>query len=203
MLQYPVKDDAILKTLACIIKQGWPESKLHFPLEVQDYFPFKEELTLQNGVIFKGDRVVIPLQMRAELRRKLHSSHLGVQTCQRRAQKVFYWPGMYKEIEEIEEYVSERLFRRRTKTLLPTSGRLLRKPEFDTTSQLLHAQKNKQAFYYNNGTKELWPLEPGNTIRIHPPKYSQQWTPATVNKQVGVCSYQVITDEGRMYRRNR
>ena len=67
MLQYlPVKDetlcqiqnlsqeDAILKTLACIIKQGWPESKLHLPLEVQDYFPFKEELTLQNGVICKG-----------------------------------------------------------------------------------------------------------------------------------------------------
>ena len=97
---------------------------------------------------------------------------------------------------------AQRLFRQRTKTLLPTSGRLLRKPEFDTTSQLLHAQKNKQAFYYNNGTKELWPLEPGNTVRVHPPKYSQQWTPATVNKQVGEHSYQVITDDGRVYRRN-
>ena len=58
---------------------------------------------------------------------------------------------------------------RRTKTLLPTSGRLLRRPEFDTTFQLLHAQRNKQAFYYNNGTKELRPLEPGNTVRILPP----------------------------------
>ena len=88
------REDAILKTLACIIKQGWPESKLHLPLEVQDYFPFKEELTLQNGVIFKGDRVVILLQMRAELKRKLHSSHLGIQACQRRAREAFYWPGM-------------------------------------------------------------------------------------------------------------
>ena len=117
MLQYlPVKDetlcqiqnltqeDAILKTLAGVIKQGWPESKLHLPPEVQDYFPFKEELTLQNGVIFKGDRVVIPFQMRAELKRKLDSSHLGVQACQRRAREAFYWPGMYKEIEE---YVSQ------------------------------------------------------------------------------------------------
>ena len=115
MLQYlPVKDetlcqiqnlsqeDAILKTLASIIKQGWPESKLHLPLEVQDYFPFKEEFTLQNGAIFKGDCVVIPSQMRAELKRKLHSSHLGV--CQRRAREAFYWPGMYKEIKK---YVSK------------------------------------------------------------------------------------------------
>ena len=95
MLQYlPVKDEtlcqiqnltqeeAILKKLAGVIKQGWPESKLYLPPEVQDYFPFKEELTLQNGVIFKGDRVVIPFQMRAELKRKLHSSHLGVQAYQ-------------------------------------------------------------------------------------------------------------------------
>ena len=97
---------------------------------------------------------------------------------------------------------AQQLFGRRTKNLLPTSGRLLRQPEFDTTSQLLHAQKNKQAFYYNNGTKELRPLSPGNIIHIHPPKYSQQWTPATVDKQVGVCSYKVITDDGRVYRRN-
>ena len=54
MLQYlPVKDetlcqiqnltqeDAILKTLPGVIKKGWPESKLHLPPEVQDYFPFK------------------------------------------------------------------------------------------------------------------------------------------------------------------
>ena len=98
---------------------------------------------------------------------------------------------------------AQRLFGRRTKTLLPTSGRLLRRPEFDTTSQLLHVQKNNQALYYNNGTKELRPLEPGNTVRIHPPKYSQQWTPATVDKQVGVRSYQGITDDGRVYRRDR
>ena len=75
--------------------------------------------------------------------------------------------------------------------------------EFDTTSQLLHAQKNKQAFYYNNGTKELQPLKPGSTVHIHPPKYSHHWTQATVDKQVGVRSYQVITDDGRVYRRNR
>lgn len=69
---------------------------------------------------------------------------------------------------------AQRLFGRHTKTLLPTSGRLLTQPEFDTTSQLFQAQKKKQAFYYNNGTKELQPLEPGRTIRINPPKYKQQ-----------------------------
>ena len=103
-IQNLTQEDAILKTLAHTIKQGWPESKLHLPLEVQDYFLCKEELTPQNRVIFKGDCVVISFQIRAELRRKLHSSHLGVQVCQISAQEAFYWPGMYKEIEE---YVSK------------------------------------------------------------------------------------------------
>ena len=105
-------------------------------------------------------------------------------------------------IEGLGTSPAQRLFGRRTKTLLPTAGRLLAQPEFDTTSQLLHTQKNKQAFYYNNGSKELQPLDPGSTVRIHPPKYSQRWTQATVDKQVGVRSYQVITDDGRVYRRN-
>jgi len=63
--------------------------------------------------------------------------------------------------------------------------------------------KNKQSFYYNKGTKELGPLEPRSTIRIHPPKYSHQWTQATVDKQVGVRSYQVVSNDRRVYHRNR
>ena len=65
-IQNLTQEDAILKTLAGFITQGWPDSKLRLQLEVQGYFPFKEEFTPQNGVIFKGDRVVIPFQMRAE-----------------------------------------------------------------------------------------------------------------------------------------
>ena len=94
-----------------------------------------------------------------------------------------------------------RLFGRRTKTLLPTARRLLIQP--DNTPQLLQAQKSKQAFYYNNGTKELQSFESGDTLRIHPPKYGQRSTQATVAKQVSVRSYQVVIDDGRVYRRSR
>ena len=37
--------------------------------------------------------------------------------------------------------LAQRLYGRRTTTLLHTAGRLLTQPEFDTTSQLLHALK--------------------------------------------------------------
>ena len=82
------QDDEQLKLLGDLIRVGWPDCK-------------EEELTVQNGVLFKGDRVVIPFGMRDELKKKLHASRLGVQACLRRAREVFCWPGMYKEIEEL------------------------------------------------------------------------------------------------------
>ena len=68
--------------------------------EARAYFSFREELTLQNGVVFKGERLVIPSSMREELKMKLHASHLGIQACLRRAREAFYWPNMNKDIEE-------------------------------------------------------------------------------------------------------
>ena len=31
---------------------------------------------------------------------KLHSSHIGIQGCLRRARETLYWPGMYKKVED-------------------------------------------------------------------------------------------------------
>ena len=39
--------------------------------------------------------------MRAMLVKKLHSSHLGVEGCIRRAREVMYWPGMNKDVNDV------------------------------------------------------------------------------------------------------
>ena len=67
---------------------------------MQDYFPFREKLTVQNGVVFKGERIVVPRCLRKCIIDKLHASHLGIQACLRRAKEAFYWPRIYKQISE-------------------------------------------------------------------------------------------------------
>ncbi|XP_021346504.1 uncharacterized protein K02A2.6-like [Mizuhopecten yessoensis] len=67
------------------------------------YFTFREELTLQNGMIYKGDRVVVPETQRHELIESSHS-HIGIQGCIRRIRECLYWPRMYSDIEK---FVSE------------------------------------------------------------------------------------------------
>ena len=58
----------------------------------------------------------------------------------------------------------------------PTAGRLLNQADTDTTAQLLHARKDRQSFYYNNGFKSLQPLEKGDTVRIKPTKQGHKVT---------------------------
>ena len=46
--------DVELQALFPIITQGWPERRAEVPFQLQAYFPFREELSIQDGVVFKG-----------------------------------------------------------------------------------------------------------------------------------------------------
>ena len=103
--------------------------------------------------------------------------------------------------EGIGSSPSQRLFGRRTRTMLPTSSGLL-VPE-TCVPHKLKEKKAKQTYYYNRGAKALNRLEPGEVVRIKPERGSMKWTKATVDKEVDIRSYQVRTEDGRTYRRNR
>ena len=54
----------------------------------------------------KGDRVVVPQAMRADMLKQVHRSHLGVEKCKQRVNDVLFWPGMSAEIVEMCERCS-------------------------------------------------------------------------------------------------
>ena len=41
-------------TLAEIIANGWPERKTQAPPNVRDYWPYIDELAVQDGIIYRG-----------------------------------------------------------------------------------------------------------------------------------------------------
>ena len=89
--------DAELQALAFIITQGWPERRADVPSQLQFYFSFREELSIQDGVVFKEERIEVPSSLRQCMMDKVHASHLGIQGCLRRAKEAFYWPGIFGE----------------------------------------------------------------------------------------------------------
>ena len=99
-MQRATEEDEDLRDLKTVIRHGWPLRKEDLPIKVRDYFPFRDELTLQNGLILKGERLVVPTLLREEMTEKLHSSHIGIQGCLRRARETLHWPGMNKKVED-------------------------------------------------------------------------------------------------------
>ncbi|CAC5389162.1 unnamed protein product [Mytilus coruscus] len=106
--------------------------------------------------------------------------------------------------EGFDNNPAEKLMNRKTRTLLPTKESLLR-PKVVAPNKVqieLTKQKQKQQFYYNQGTKDLPTLKNGDTVRIQPSKFNKEWKKGTIKQQVNIRSYEV--DVGaRTIRRNR
>ena len=96
--------DVTLRELKTVIREGWPACNSEVPTNIRNYFPFREELSLQNGLVFKGERPVIPAIVKDDRLGKIHASHIGIQGSLRRAREVINWPGMNKGVED---YVSK------------------------------------------------------------------------------------------------
>ena len=77
--------DNILCDLSIVISEGWPEHKSQLHYDLSQYFSYRDELSIENGIIFKGDRILIPESLRNSMKEKIHAGHTGINSCLRRA----------------------------------------------------------------------------------------------------------------------
>ncbi|XP_061170331.1 uncharacterized protein K02A2.6-like [Saccostrea echinata] len=92
--------DRTLQDLIHVILTGWPKTVSEVKDTVRPYFNFRDELVVQDAVIFRGDRIVIPISMRQDMLCKIHKSHIGVEGSLRRARENIFWPGMNAETRD-------------------------------------------------------------------------------------------------------
>jgi hypothetical protein len=72
---------------------SWPSSRR---VEVGQYWSSRHDLHTDDGLLFFGQKVVIPKQARPAFLEALHRGHVGVTTMIRRAQHV-WWPGLAQD----------------------------------------------------------------------------------------------------------
>ena len=78
---------------------GWPPTSAELTPELKPYHSFTDELAVCGEFVFKGHRVVVPLSYRDAILYRLHSVHIGINSCIRRAREVCFWPGITEDIK--------------------------------------------------------------------------------------------------------
>lgn len=100
-LQKATEQDTVLQTLKTTVLVGWPEQKSQVPIPIREYWNYRDEISLHNGILFKCQRIIIPQVIRPEIIARSHASHLGIESCLRKARDSVFWPGMSSEIKEV------------------------------------------------------------------------------------------------------
>ena len=102
--------DASLQTLFSLISTSWLNDKLQSPLCVRQYWPYRDELSTQNGLVFRGTRIIIPHSMRTEMTLRAHRSHLGIrQYTINTARDIIYWQRMTADLTEAVQQIKPAL----------------------------------------------------------------------------------------------
>ena len=83
--------------------EGWPADKRETPSCALPYFDVRDCLSVVDGILVKGEAVVIPSALRASIKRRLHSAHPGRDSMLRRARGTVFWPGMASDIKQVAD----------------------------------------------------------------------------------------------------
>lgn len=100
-LKHETNKDPEITTLRDFITRGWPASAKGLPKGLREFWSCKEELTVEDDLVLKGERILIPPTMRRYILQQIHSGHQGIEKCKLRAKACVYWRGINNDIEEL------------------------------------------------------------------------------------------------------
>lgn len=100
-IQAETRKDEQLTLLEAAIQEGWPEERQSCPQSIREFWNHRDELSKINGILFKGEKIIIPASLRDRMLEKIHMGHMGMEKCKQRARDIMFWPGMSKDIEMV------------------------------------------------------------------------------------------------------
>lgn len=93
--------DSTFNMLKDVVFKGWPNLRKQCPQELWDYWNFRCDLVIEDGLVLKGDRIIIPQSLRQEVLKAIHTGHQGETKCLLLARESVFWPGITKDIKEM------------------------------------------------------------------------------------------------------
>ena len=112
------EQDTHLSKVKYWIQRGWPDEQPR-EKELHPYYRKRYDLTVEDGCIVWGSRVVIPSKGRGQVKKMLHQGHPGIDRMKRLARGYMWWPGVDQELEECVKTCGTCQINRKTPPVLP------------------------------------------------------------------------------------
>ncbi|KAJ8352691.1 hypothetical protein SKAU_G00241670 [Synaphobranchus kaupii] len=93
--------DSGLQRVLNYTRNGWPDHIKSVAMSAKQYFPERGTLSELNGVLRRGNQIVIPYSMRDDMIQKIHQGHQGLTKCGQRYKNAIWWPGIGNDVREL------------------------------------------------------------------------------------------------------
>ena len=100
-IRIATQEDDELALLKHTIMHGWSSTIREVPSEIQPYWTFREELTVEDGIVLKSTQIVAPHKNHQATLQLMHEGHLGLGKCKLRARDTVYRPGLNDQLEKL------------------------------------------------------------------------------------------------------
>jgi hypothetical protein len=98
-IQIETRKDKTLALVHDFVLNGWPQTYNNG--ELAPYYARRDELTVSQGCLMWGIRVVIPTKLCSQVLDQIHEGHLGVVKMKSFARSPVWWPGIDKDRESL------------------------------------------------------------------------------------------------------
>ena len=90
-LRLATQSDPTLCSPSKTIHEGWPQPRKDCPKQLLEFWNFRQEISKENGILYKNHRLIVPHSERLETLKVLHLGHYAIDIMQLRELETVYW----------------------------------------------------------------------------------------------------------------